>query len=1385
MVNRKFNGVDIGDSAVAFFEKLAQLESGGEYNLADQKYYIGKYQIGTDVLMDMGWLPKGSTWANARFIGEGAKKWKLTGKQSFLNTPAAQDEVIMRSVKMRWATLKKHKDKICKNIAVPKNAIYKAPGKVTASESRVKTIIMKKRNQGYKAEDLRGKSFLLTSSGMLAAAHLCGQGAMSNALENNFKGVWGIPVDGNAMPSLLYAENLAGHDLSVIIGFKDNCEVGHKVVEKNHTQTDNKNINKQAMVQSKPKTNVSNNSSQTQKPSPASISNTGKEESNESKVGVFTFNGQKFEEVWDSEEYKRDRAENGKAPELAFVNPEEAILKRLQAKFQDENVYNKDYVKYLETKTGKKVLEENKEDINVILKMYDEATKDNDKIGNVIRQHGFDVLRGREETDEKLRIQDIIYYIYSYPIPNKSSIESLEYVLGQYSAKYVKFPDKKPVNKFKKHKDYVDKIQGVIQIHVKDEEVKIEKNQLPEKYDKYMQGIKDIDEIIIKVTKKHPSELQKTRCENLIRELGENASEYEKTYSKDENGVRHFPLSRRLIDNVIIEFLKVQTGFKEENETKYFDNHKYKDSNIVRNYLLWYIQKHKGIDIPSKSEMGLFGRLEKIGKEIRVTTVLNDWISSKSAIRVRNIRKISNLIDEVYVNYRDDSDFEKDKRIILALFKDSKELRDYAANIDSMDLYSFYKSFYELQNIINPTGELFVNNNCMLKCTLGKDISRLIINEDRVMLRGGKQANINDTNIQPFKSCSAIGICQPALMGAWEKNTDVKVRNKPALLDISTIQCQHGGTISIDDAGQKEIGTAVTKTKEVKEVARDADCQYKLLINICSDVNNNFMQTQLKKEAQKYAKWKKYKAGVMNNMRSYFAKDVKNMLGIRKLSESEKKNHENFVKANKSKMQIANREATSEKEKYLRQRIFSTFKEAYKRVKQKSGPKFDTKGLIKNHGLSLCDYERKNFYSAKILPVITYGYLMRAGNLTVTENAKRLIESELNNDINTTNTGQIKLQNYKIQNNVKQTKAVPKHKIKSSDIANWIGIGKMLYTSTKHAPTARDVLNAIRKNGRSVAVCPFSVAEWNETHGLEGNLKTNNNGVQKEKIDENTSKKTSNNQLLKQNIQNKSLNNKAKNNSVIQKTSSKNISNINTRTSKAANINITETANNKSSSLLQPKNSNSEQKQGIQNASQQRKEPSKCQANNCPHNGIREKAPWIKVAEEELKKYKGQKESSRELYNRIQKRYFPDAKHGTDKNPIEVAWCAAFISYCMKTAGYKNSSYPSVAGYDWGVAPRPKLPKRGWFEGEKTQPFVGAIGIFKFRKKYSHVAILVGKRKNGMYVFLGGNQNNEINKTAFAPSRIDYFMKPKSYTVTPEEKELPIITEAQNSGTIS
>ena len=1090
MVNRKFNGQDIGDSAVNFFEKLAKLESGGKYDLEDQKLYIGRYQIGTDILGDMGWVPKGSKWSNVKFIGEAAKKWKLTDKKSFLKNPAAQDEVIMRSLKMRWQTLKKYKEKICQKISIPQEARYVAPGKVKASESKVKNILAKKRSQGYKSEDLRGKKIILTSSGMLAASHLCGQGAMSNALGNNFKGVWGIPVDGNAVPSLFYHENLSGHDLSVIIGHKDNCEIEGKVVEKNDAQVDNKNINSQAKIEEE-KNNSTGKNSNSGMSSP--------EENN--RQGVFVFNGQKFEEVWDNEEYKKDRFENSKAPELVFVNSEEAVLERLQVKFNDKNMYDSNYIKYLETKTSKKVLEENREDINVILKIYDEATKDSDKIGNVIKQQGFDILRGRDE-NENIRIQDIIYYVWSNPIFNKSRIESLEYVLSQYSAKYVKYPDRKPIGENQPKSGFTDKIQDTLNnssknVKERKNTYKVEKNVLSEKYDKYMKGIKDIDEIVIKVAKKNisDSDLSKTKCISLMKELYSSDSEYQKFYEIDENGINQYPLTKRLIENIIIEFLSVQTGFKGENETKYFDNHKYKDSNIVRNYLLWYVKKQRGIDIPSKTDTGLYNRLEKLGKEIRVTTLLNDWITSKSAIKVRNIRKISNLIDEIYENYRNKSDFEKDRSIMHKLFKDCKELRDYSANIDSMDIYSFYKSFYDFQNIVKPTGELFVNDNCILKCTLGEDISKLVINQNSITLRGGKQANINDKKILPFKKCRAIGICKPELLGQWEKNTDVKVGEYPALLDISTIKCKYGGTVSIDDAGQKEIGIAEDKKTEFKESVRDADCVYKLLVDVCRDVNNNFMQTSLKKSCQKFANAKKYISQTENRLKPYINKKTAGIITGKGLTAEEEKEYKKIVESNKKKMPIMKSEVTKEKENELRGKIFQAFRSSYKRVKQLSNPNIDTKGIIRKKGISLCDHERKNFYSAKILPAMVYGYLMQAARLSMKNEEKEFIKAELTMDEKNIKSKIAGLDNFNVGGNRLNLKGEDKQETKIGDILTWIGMGGNLYDTTKNIPTEWDILKIIRKSGKISTMCPFNQIEWNKNHGKDKTSKIENTTV--------------------------------------------------------------------------------------------------------------------------------------------------------------------------------------------------------------------------------------------------------------------------------------------------
>ena len=63
----------------------------------------------------------------------------------------------MKSVIERWKVLKKHKEKICSKILVPEDAVYKSPNKNKASEEKVKSVLSKKKKQGYKTEDLKGK----------------------------------------------------------------------------------------------------------------------------------------------------------------------------------------------------------------------------------------------------------------------------------------------------------------------------------------------------------------------------------------------------------------------------------------------------------------------------------------------------------------------------------------------------------------------------------------------------------------------------------------------------------------------------------------------------------------------------------------------------------------------------------------------------------------------------------------------------------------------------------------------------------------------------------------------------------------------------------------------------------------------------------------------------------------------------------------------------------------------------------------------------------------------------------------------------------------------------------------------------------------------------
>lgn len=1306
MKKTDYNGQYIGDSAVSFFDKLAKLESMDDYKQDRNPLYKGRYQIGVDVLKDLKLIDSSiKHWDNVVFIGDFAKKYKLTNKQSFFNSPEAQDEIVMMSIYKRWAYLKRYSDKMCTQFNVPANAVHRRPKKNEALESNVLKKLKEKKAQGYKATDFRGKTLKLSSSGILAGAHLAGQGAVGNAIRTNCTGEYGIPCDGNNIPFYFYHENLDGYDLSVIIGFKDPC-FNNNVVLKNDTNKDKKQIDEK-------------------------VKEAKKNEKTEIKEkAVYEFSGQKYEEVADTEQYKKDREEQSKEPKIVFVKSDEVILERLQEKFNDTKLYNQDYIKYVETKINRKIFEENKEDIEHILKSYDEKTKNSTNSGNIVNQVNFDILRGREEVDKKIRIEDLIYYIYCNPIMNKSKIETLEDVLSQYSAKYVIYPEKKTINSVEKQKEYLVKnVENALETN-QNNEVKVEKNELPEKYNKYLKGIKDIDEIKIKIEKVEINKVIQTSAFKLIKEIG-GSEEYKKAYEKDENGIYKYPIIRRLLDNIFIEFLKVQTGFKVENEIKFYDNHKYRDSNIVRNYILWYIKNYKGLIIPSKDPDNMFNRLSRLGQNTRVTTILKSWIESKSPIKVENVRRIEKYITNIYEKYRDETDKVKDKEIIHNLFKSQKDLRNYVANIDAMNIYSFYIDFYTIENTITPDKTMYVNDKCILRCTLGMDISKIIASENGVTLEGGAQLNIADKNIQPFKMCKAIKYCKPELAALWEKHTDVEVRGKPALLDIATIKCVYGGTISIDDAGQNKVGIAKGEIDKNGESKKDVDCTYKVMEKIIEQINNEFMQTQLKEECIKFAKKVKEYGNLLKEINLKEIADIKR--GI--LSDEMKKIPLEKINEKVRNIEKLKVEMSKDKEKELREKIILSFKESYKRIKNISNPDFDSKGIIKKYGMAMCDHANQNFYNSKILSIIVLGYLMKSANLKESEEEKSEIEkvlNEINDKIETVEDDKNKvLEGYAVgEKTIAQATVIEQSKITMAEIETWLNVGGKLYTELKKAPTMLDIVEEIKKNGKVLVKCPFSLVQWQQVHGnsMTGNASVNN------KINSESTSKVELNTIQE-----------SKNNSGNVSSGGANIKEITAQGQKVENK-----GNNSQKAPVTQAIKNDNKANASSNEGSKKQEIPKANSTttvtNCPNCSVEGRAPWMKIALEEYNKYKGFKENQNPLADRVRE-YHKIGSSLPQKGP-ETSWCASFINWVLKQAKVKN----------WGTAAAQGVASSS--NMVKTDKLVyGAIILLKNYNKATgvatwsgHVTFLVGIDKNGDYIGLGGNQGDQLKKSTYRRS---------------------------------
>ena len=129
------------------------------------------------------------------------------------------------------------------------------------------------------------------------------------------------------------------------------------------------------------------------------------------------------------------------------------------------------------------------------------------------------------------------------------------------------------------------------------------------------------------------------------------------------------------------------------------------------------------------------------------------------------------------------------------------------------------------------------------------------------------------------------------------------------------------------------------------------------------------------------------------------------------------------------------------------------------------------------------------------------------------------------------------------------------------------------------------------------------------------------------------------------------------------------------------------------------------------------------------------RAPWMETAVTELKKWGGTEETVIDDTINYHKNI------GLSFKSLSVAWCASFVNYCLKTAGYAHS----------GSAGSQSFRHSANFH-KLAAPVYGALVVYSNPKKpgQGHVAFAYCKLKGGDMAVLGGNQGDSIT---FNPHR--------------------------------
>lgn len=165
-----------------FLSALGKNESGNSYS-ARNGSYLGRWQLGTSALIEVGFLTSGGSWTSL------AAKYGVTSRETFLKSEAGQDYAVLAYHKVCWKYLVNN-----------------------GSSKYIGTTY---------------KDITVTFSGLIAAAHLGGPGAVKSMLASG-----AYVADGNGVTAYSYMKKFGGYDIQGSV-----TGVSEPVIQQNENMT--------------------------------------------------------------------------------------------------------------------------------------------------------------------------------------------------------------------------------------------------------------------------------------------------------------------------------------------------------------------------------------------------------------------------------------------------------------------------------------------------------------------------------------------------------------------------------------------------------------------------------------------------------------------------------------------------------------------------------------------------------------------------------------------------------------------------------------------------------------------------------------------------------------------------------------------------------------------------------------------------------------------------------------------------------------------------------------------------------------------------------------------------------------------------------------------